>query len=198
MLHAEIEGERRKSMALENDATNKIKTLLDKNNDLVEKLNSNKEKHERNTALIRQFEDRAKEFEGRYNEMARKSDMYEGEIIKMRDEAEKDRRRSLALDEDQKARIRVLEEKNSKILQKLEEDRDKFSRTAEDLKETEQKYRLIEKLLDDERRASMLNIEEIKRLGMEFETERRKSLASEQDHKKKLEQLLLERSRIAA
>ena len=33
----------------------------------------------------------------------------------------------------------------------------------------------------------MLNIEEIKRLGAEFEGERRKSLASEQEHKKKLE-----------
>jgi len=45
MLHAEIEGERRKSLALENDATNKIKGLLDKNNDLVDKLSQNKEKH---------------------------------------------------------------------------------------------------------------------------------------------------------
>lgn len=69
--------------------------------------------------MIRQFEDRAKEYEGRYHDMARKSEAYEGEIIKMREEAEKDRRRSLALDEDQKARIRALEEKNSKILHKL-------------------------------------------------------------------------------
>lgn len=66
--------------------------------------------------------------------MARKSDMYEGEIVRMREEAEKDRRRSMVLDEDQKARIKALEEKNSKILQKLEEDRDRFSRTAENLK----------------------------------------------------------------
>jgi hypothetical protein len=40
--------------------------------------------------------------------------------VKLREEAEKDRRKSLALDEDQKARIKALEEKNSKILQKLE------------------------------------------------------------------------------
>lgn len=60
--------------------------------------------------------------------------MYEGEIVRMREEAEKDRRRSMVLDEDQKARIKALEEKNSKILQKLEEDRDRFSRTAENLK----------------------------------------------------------------
>lgn len=60
MLHAEIEGERRKSSALADDATNKIKGLLDKNNDLSEKLNKDKEKHENNLALIRHFEDRAK------------------------------------------------------------------------------------------------------------------------------------------
>jgi hypothetical protein len=68
---------------------------------------------------MRQFEERAREFEGRYENMARKSEVYENEIVKLREEAEKDRRRSLALDEDQKTRIKALEEKNSKILQKL-------------------------------------------------------------------------------
>lgn len=40
--------------------------------------------------------------------MARKSDMYEHEITKMRDDIEKDRRRSLVLDEEQKTKIKAL------------------------------------------------------------------------------------------
>jgi hypothetical protein len=51
---------------LADDATNKIKGLLDKNNDLVEKLTHNKERHEKNLGLIKQFEDKTKEYEGRF------------------------------------------------------------------------------------------------------------------------------------
>ena len=85
--------------------------------------------------MMREFEERAKDYEGKYRDMARKSDMYEGEIVKLRDQVDKDRRKSMQLDEEHKAKVRALEEKNLQILQKLEEDREKLSRTTTDLKD---------------------------------------------------------------
>lgn len=123
-------------MVREQEAGAKIKGLVDKNDDLVAKLKEGKDRQEKQAILMKQFEDLAKDCEGRYRDSVRKSEVYENEIVKLREEAEKDRRRSLALDDDQKARIKVLEEKNNKILQKLEDDRDKFSRTAENLEKT--------------------------------------------------------------
>lgn len=62
-------------MANENDSKNKIKMLVDKNNELNGKLTEDQEKHQKQLALMKQFEEKAKEYEGRYHEMSRKSDM---------------------------------------------------------------------------------------------------------------------------
>lgn len=47
-------------MATENEAKNKIKLLVDRNNELNGRLNEGQEKHNKNLALMRQFEEKAK------------------------------------------------------------------------------------------------------------------------------------------
>lgn len=61
----------------EQQAGTKIKGLVDQNAELADKLKEGKEKHNKQLELMRQFEDRAKDFEGRYKDMARKSEVYE-------------------------------------------------------------------------------------------------------------------------
>lgn len=86
MLGEEMERERRKSMALEQDTLGKIKGLLDKNKELNDGVKEQQLRQQKQLELMSRVEERAKQLERQNAEWARKSDMMADEANKYREE----------------------------------------------------------------------------------------------------------------
>ncbi len=115
--------------------------------------------------------------------------MYASESGRFRDQLEKERRKSMALEAEHDNRVKAMEKKNIQLMQKLNEDRDRLGRSSEALKQAEIKYAKIQQILDDKRRASVMSQAQFKKLADDFENQRRKSSAFEEEAKRKLEEL---------
>lgn len=116
--------------------------------------------------------------------------MMNNEAKRYRDELENERRRSLALEQQNKDRIKAMELKNVQLLEQLDQDRDRLGKSEEALKAAEIKYVKIENVLDDERRASEMSRAQFGKLEKEYENERKKSTLFEQEVNRKFHELI--------
>lgn len=78
---------------------------------------------------MRRAEERARQLEREGEEWRRKSGMFEAESGRFRDQLDKERRRSLALEEENNARIKAAEKKNIDLMRRLDEDRDRIGKS---------------------------------------------------------------------
>ena len=151
--------------------------MLGKNNSLSSNLKEQQARNEKAAELMRRAEERAKELESEGREWQRKSDMYEGESARFRDELENERRRSMVLEAETGNRVKAMEKKNIDLMEKIDENRNRLGKSSEALKQAEIKYAKIEQILEDERRASQMSTVNLKKITDEYEGERRKSYA---------------------
>lgn len=214
MLQAEIDKERRKSMAdvamikkLEAVIAEKSRALQEKedgflrNNEEIQFLKQEIEKERRKSlqdeAQIRKLEQalnaklaEARENQARVEELARKSNLNEEEIRFLKDQLEKDRRTSAIGQENFLRKVKELEGTKDDLMRKLEDDKQRFIKTANYIKQLEEKNQNAERLYSDATRKSELNAEEIERLKSEMDKERRKSASLEQTFLPKIHMLV--------
>ena len=98
----------------------------------------------------------------------------------MKEQIEKDRRTSAAGQENFLRKVKELEGTKDDLMKKLEDDKQRFIKTANYIKQLEEKNQNAERLYSDAARKSELNAEEIDRLKAEMDKERRKSVSLEQ------------------
>jgi chromosome segregation ATPase len=77
-------------------------------------------------------------------------------------------------------KVKELEGTKDDLMKKLEDDKQRFIKTANYIKQLEEKNQNAERLYSDAARKSELNSEEIERLKSEMDKERRKSVSLEQ------------------
>lgn len=73
---------------------------------------SQQAKQQKQLEMMQRIEDRARELEKNNAEWARKSDMMANEANRFREQLENERRRSLALESENKNRVKAMEAKN--------------------------------------------------------------------------------------
>lgn len=117
--------------------------MLGKNNSLNSNLKEQQARNEKAAELMRRAEEKAKELESEGREWQRKSDMYEGESARFRNELENERRRSMVLEAETGNRVKAMEKKNIELMEKIDEDRSRLGKSSEALKQAEIKYAKI-------------------------------------------------------
>jgi peptidoglycan hydrolase CwlO-like protein len=93
---------------------------------------------------------------------------------------EKDRRASQVGTDNFMKKVRELEGTKTDLMSKLEEDKQRFIKTANYIKQLEEKNKNAERAIGDFTRKSELNQDEIEKLKAEMDKERRKSVSLEQ------------------
>ena len=122
--------------------------------------------------------------------------MFDTEVNQYKQELENERRRSMALEQQNKERLRIMEQKNVELLERMDQDRGRLGRNEEALKQAEIKYSKIDKILEDERRASQMSIADFGNLRRQVDDERNKSMVMEHETSKAIDELLRRNQRI--
>lgn len=102
------------------------------------------------------------------------------EINFLKDQIEKERRNSAIGQDNFVRKVRELEGTKDDLMKKLEEDKQRFIKTANYIKQLEEKNQNAERLYSDAARKTDMDAELIERLKAEMDNERRKSTSMEQ------------------
>ncbi len=111
-----------------------IKALEDKNNKLVDRIEKDADEFKRRQS---DFFNKNKDLERILAETARKSDVMAQELLALKDEYEKERRKSFMYEE----RMKELSEKFANVAAKLEDTSDKYYQNEKFCKAMEDKYK---------------------------------------------------------
>lgn len=207
-LTVEVDRDRRESMAYQKGATDKIRLLEKKNTDMAGEIDQRKAKNAEDERALRQLYDSIKDKEKKYNEyvqeLTRKSNLHEDEIRLIKDELDKERRKSLADEATIKRLERVIEDqtKNTRdqvaMLQaEIEKERRKSMADEAAIRKMEQVLNEKVYFLNESDKKHKLANDEIEFLKQEIDKERRKSMQDEATIRK-LEQILQEKERYLA
>lgn len=153
-MRNEIDAERKKSMAQEKSFQDWQREANDEKKGILGKLDDERQVQKRQNAQLKEYDDKLQKSDGIIKELARQSDIYEDNIRGLRGEIDKERRRSLLLEEDTNKKIKALLDQNNGLTRKLDEDQDKYLKASQAIKDYDARYRDTEKKYQDESRKS--------------------------------------------